>query len=88
MEAFQSLVQDKILKPCPSADFSIQVVGVEDALEFPVTSCEKCSDMLKESKLLQEMGKVNWKFVHTGMSELTKVVSNLHVIVRSESQPL
>ena len=44
--------------------------------------------MLKESKLLQEMGKVNWKFVHTGMSELTKVVSNLHVIVRSESQPL
>lgn len=91
LEAFQSLIQDKILKPCPSADFSVQVVNIEDALEFPVSSCRRCVEMLKESGLLQAVSKINWQFVHTGMYDLTEEVSNLHVIVHSElaeSQPL
>ena len=83
-------MKDRILKPCPSADFSVKVVNIKDALAFPLSICGRCSEILKESGLLQAISKVRWEFVHTGMYDLSKEVSNLHVIVHSElveSQP-
>ena len=74
LASFKQLIENKVLKPTPSISVVVNIVDVDDASLFPITTCESCALKLQESHVLEAMKAVKWKYVHTRMYDIEKEV--------------